>query len=111
MIEAAIEFARQTPAVEQSAYDLNHVQRRRVMTLVREGDCAGALGAVYVMGDGEMFDLVESQCPIAVSDLARWEREYGVPGERLPWENTPIVVVPETTKPAPANRSGPDNGA
>jgi hypothetical protein len=55
-----------------SRAEINHQQRRRVMTLIREGDCEGAHGAVYVMGDAEMFDLVESQCPVAISHLQRW---------------------------------------
>lgn len=60
------------------------------MVLLREGDCDGALGAVFVMGDGEMLDLIETQCPVAVSDLARWELEFGETPS--PWRSDRIVT-------------------
>lgn len=87
----------QVDASTTTADDIQHSQRRRVMTLVREGDCAGAHGAVFVMGDGEMFDLVESQCPVAGSDLERWYRTHGDPNDPTPWDNLPAVDLSEDT--------------
>ncbi|MNT75338.1 hypothetical protein D3C72_2142240 [compost metagenome] len=48
-------------------------QRRRVMALVADRDCEQALGAVFVMADREMLEMVESVCPMSAFDLARWD--------------------------------------
>lgn len=48
-------------------------QRRRVMALVADGDCSGAHGAVFVMADRPMLELVESVCPMGALDVARWD--------------------------------------
>lgn len=49
-------------------------QRRRVMALIADDDCSGAHGAVFVMGDRPMLELVESVCPMGALDVARWDR-------------------------------------
>ncbi len=48
-------------------------QRRRVMALVADRECQQALGAVFVMADREMLEMVESVCPMSAFDLARWD--------------------------------------
>jgi hypothetical protein len=58
------------PALEDSDYPL---QRRRVMALVAQGDCDGAHGAVFVMADRAMLDLVEGVCPMGTRDVLRWD--------------------------------------
>lgn len=67
------------------------------MTLVTGGDCDGAIAAVYVTGDEEMFDLVLSQCAIAVSQELRWAEEHS-PSSELPWADLPIIK-PESAEP------------
>lgn len=47
-------------------------ERRRVMALVAAGDCDGAHGAVFVMADRPMFELVESVCPVGILEVLRW---------------------------------------
>lgn len=59
-----------TAIPQMSAY---MAQRRRVMALVADRDCQGALGAVFVMADREMLEMVESVCPMSAFDLARWD--------------------------------------
>jgi len=43
------------------------------MALVADRDCEQALGAVFVMADREMLEMVESVCPMSAFDLARWD--------------------------------------
>lgn len=47
-------------------------QRQRLAALIAEGDCEGAHGAVFVLGDRRLLEWVETMCPLAALDLVRW---------------------------------------
>lgn len=91
------------PPVYSAELRLTH--RKRVMTLVRQGDCDGAISAVYVTGDSEMFELVESQCPVSVDQFMRWVEEHE-PADLEPWRNDPIIepAVPLARSPGSQQR-------